>query len=394
MIEFKKHVWAEIDLDAIKHNIAVVKKLTNGSDIIAVIKANAYGHGAVETANCLIRCGIDSFAVSSLREAVELRQAGIKGSVLILGYTTPDEAKSLVDYGISQAVFSKEYADALAERLLPSGEKLNIHIKLNTGMNRLGFNCKHPQRATEEIAEVLNKDCFNFEGLFTHFASADRGGDAELEFTKLQAERFTAVCDSLKAKGRTPKIRHCCNSAGIFTMSDSHLDAVRLGISLYGLTPDPALELPINLRPAMSFKSTVSMVHTVENGDSVSYGRTYKAQKETRLATIAVGYADGYPRLLSGKSEVLIGGTRCRLTGRVCMDQIVVDVSHIPEVREGDEVVLFGRQGEEFIPVEEIANICDTINYEIVCGISRRVPRYYFENGKLVTTADYVLKEK
>ncbi len=393
MIEFKKHVWAEIDLDAIKHNISAFKGMTKDSRIIAVIKADAYGHGAVETAKLLLECGVDNFAVASLREAIELRKSGIEGSVLILGYTSPESAEALLDFDISQAVFSKEYAETLAKRLSSSNRKLNIHIKLNTGMNRLGFDCKDTPKAIAEITEILDNNCFNFEGLFTHFASADRGGDSDLKFTKLQADKFTAVCDKLIGMGYTPKIRHCCNSAGVFTMPQMHLDTVRLGICLYGLTPDTGLDLPINLHPAMSFKSTVTMVHSVDSGDTVSYGRTFKAEKETKLATVCVGYADGYPRLLSGKGEVLIHGNRCKIVGRVCMDQLVVDVSHIPEPSEGDEVVLFGRQGDEFIPVEEIAQLSHTINYEIVCGISRRVPRYYYKNQELVAITDYILKE-
>ncbi len=393
MFEFKNHIWAEIDLDAIKHNVSAFKESAKGSRIIAVIKANAYGHGAVETAKLLSENGIDGFAVSSLREAIELRRAGIKGLILILGYTSPADAEALVDHNISQTVFSKEYALALSEKLNVTGKKLNIHIKLNTGMNRLGFNCKNPDEAAKEIAEILRLDCFGFEGIFTHFAAADRGGDPELEFTKLQADCFLAVCNALANLGFSPEIRHCCNSAGIITMPHMHLDAVRLGISLYGLTPDTSLPLPIKLQPAMSFKSTVAMVHTAESGDTVSYGRTFKAEKETLLATIPVGYADGYPRLLSGKGEVLINGSRCKIVGRVCMDQLVADITHLPDTKVGDEVVLFGRQGNEYISIEEIAELCGTINYEIICGISRRVPRHYYKNQKLVSTDDYVLRE-
>ncbi len=393
MIEFKKHVWAEINLDAIKNNINGFRTLVGDTEIIAVIKANAYGHGALETAKLLTEIGVNTFAVASLREVAELRNGGIKGNILILGYTAPEDSKALLDFSASQTVFSKEYALALAESLRGIDKKLNIHIKLNTGMNRLGFDCRNIDNTVADVTEVLKKDCFCFDGIFTHFASADRDGDESLDFTKLQAQKFMNVCEGLAAVGFVPKIRHCCNSAGIITMPNMHLDAVRLGVSLYGLTPDPNLELPIKLQPAMSLKSTVAMISKAEAGESVSYGRTFKAEKETKLATVTIGYADGYPRLLSGKGEVLIGGSRCKILGRVCMDQLVADVTHLADIQEGDEVVLIGRQGDEFISAEEIAALSGTINYEIVCGISRRAPRYYFKNKKLVSVTDYMLKE-
>ena len=366
MIEFKKHVWAEIDLEAIKENVENFKALAGSSKIIAVLKANAYGHGVLEIGRLLSGMGVDSFAVASLREAAELRKGGIKDKILILGYTAPEDANALLDYSVSQTVYSKDYALALSENLRGQDKKLNIHIKLNTGMNRLGFDCKNKDSAVAEIAEVLKDSRFNFEGIFTHFASADKGGDSSLDFTQLQASRFTETCEALETLGFVPKIRHCCNSAGIITMPNMHLDAVRLGISLYGLTPDTGLELPVALHPAMSLKATVAMIHKVDAGETVSYGRTFKAKKETRLATVTIGYADGYPRLLSEKGEVLIGGSRCKITGRVCMDQLVVDISHLSHVKAGDEVVLIGKQGDEFISAEEIAKLSGTINYDIV----------------------------
>lgn len=393
MIELKKHIWSEIDLDAIEKNVTAFSKLAKDSKVFAVIKANAYGHGAHETAEFLTSIGISHFAVASVREAMELRSHGIDGKILILGYTSPEEAVLLADYGISQTVYSENYAAALAEKLTETDKKLNIHIKLNTGMNRLGFNCTTDDKAAEKIAKILQQPCFSFEGIFTHFASADKDGDPELSFSKLQGDRFLKVCGELEDLGYAPKLRHCCNSAGIVTMPHLHLDAVRLGISLYGLTPDPNLDLPVELNPALRLKSTVALVQEIDENQSVSYGRTFNALSKMKIATVPVGYADGYPRLLSGKGEVLIGGTRCKILGRVCMDQLIVDVSHLTEVKEGDEVVLIGKQGEEFISAEEIATLCGTINYEIVCGISRRVPRYYIKNGAVVSVTDYVYEE-
>ena len=394
MIELKKHIWAEIDLDAIAKNVSTFRTLVKNSEIIAVIKANAYGHGAGETAELLTHIGIDHFAVSSVREAMELRLHGIRGKILILGYTAPEEAPLLADYGISQSVYSETYAASLVKSLRDSGKKLNVHIKLNTGMNRLGFNCTTDPDAAEKIGAVLSEDCFTFEGIFTHFSSADKCGDPDLKYTALQAERFLGICRKLETLGHTPKLRHCCNSAGIVTMPHLHLDAVRLGVSLYGLTPDTGLKLPIKLHPALCLKSTVAMVQEIESGETISYGRTFRTKEKMKVATVPVGYADGYPRMLSGKGEVLIGDKRCKILGRVCMDQLIADVSHLEDIHEGDEVVLIGRQGDEFISAEEIASLCETINYEIVCGISRRVPRYYLKNEGIVSITDYVYEEK
>ncbi len=389
MLEFKKHTWVEVDLDALKHNIESVRGFLQDTQIIAVVKADAYGHGAIATCNYLKSIGIDFFAVSSLREAVELRKSGIDSKILILGYTSPDQAEVLADYSISQTVHSPQYAATLSGKLKAFSKKLNIHIKLNTGMNRIGFNCCSND-ATPQIIEVLQNDCFAFEGLFTHFAAADRSGDPDLEFTKLQASRFNTTYRALKASGYIPKIRHCCNSAGIFTIPEMHLDAVRLGIAMYGLTPDQHLDLPIKLQPVMSLKSVVTMLHEASEGDTVSYGRTYKSKGRIKLATIAVGYADGYPRFMSNHGQVLINGSRCSIVGRVCMDQIVVDVTHLENVREGDEAILIGTDKSETITAQEIADFGDTINYEIVCSVSRRVPRYYYLGGKNIAIRDYL----
>ena len=393
MVELKKHIWSEVDLDAIENNVSAFRGIVKNSEIIAVIKANAYGHGAPKIAAFLEGIGINMFAVASVREALELRRNGIAGKIIILGYTAPEEATILANNDISQSVYSESYALALAENLKGIGKRLNIHVKLNTGMNRLGFNCCTDPDSAKKISAVLQNDCFCFEGIFTHFASADRGGDQDLEFTRLQSVRFLNVCNELKNMGYVPKLRHCCNSAGIVTMPDMQLDAVRLGISLYGLTPDEGLDLPIALSPALSLKSTISLVQVIESGETVSYGRTFRANGKMRIAAVSVGYADGYPRLLSGKGEVLIGGTRCKILGRVCMDQLIVDVSHLTDVKEGAEVVLIGQQGEERISAEDIARLCGTINYEIVCGVSHRVPRYYLKNCEIVSTTDYVYEE-
>lgn len=391
MIEYKKRIWVEINLDAIEHNLKAIKSVCKTAEVIAVIKADGYGHGAVELGLFLQSEGVKFFAVSSLREAVELRRGGIKCKILVLGYTSPVEAQTLSDENISQAVSSYDYAKALSDHLT-IGSAINIHIKLNTGMNRIGFNCCHGDQS-KDIERSLTLEGLRFEGLFTHFAVADLDGDPTGEYTEKQYERYILVSKKLENDGFSPIMRHCCNSAATLLNPEKQLDAVRPGIILYGLTPAVGLKLPVTLKPAMTFKAVVSMLHEAQIGDGVSYGLTYHATNNRMLATITAGYADGFPRFLSNKGKVLIGGVPCPIVGKVCMDQTVVDVTDVKNIKEGDEAVLFGEQCGEILPVEEIASIGNTVNYEIVCGISRRVPRYYFKEGKQVTVHDYLIQE-
>ncbi len=389
-INFKKHAWVEIDLDALTANVKTIKSQLNGATPIAVVKADGYGHGAIQIAKHLQSIGVTNFAVSCIREAVELRQNGIHGDILILGYTDPDEIEFVADNNISQAVYSLEYGKLLSEKLQKLDKSVNIHIKLNTGMNRLGFNCTNGT-PTDVLIETLNLPYLNFEGLFTHFAACDRDGDPNGEFTNTQFERFNSAKNTLADNGFIPKVYHTCNSAGTLLESDKHLSKVRTGIILYGLTPDSNLKLPCTLSPVLSLKATVSSINKIGKDQGVSYGLTYKTDNEITAATISIGYADGYPRFLSNCGEVLIGGKRCKILGRVCMDQLVVDVTDIPDVNIGDEVVLIGKSGDDTITADEIASLGKTINYEIVCGISRRVPRYYLKDGKTVFQVDYIV---
>ncbi len=391
-MDFSKRVWVEVNLDNLEKNINNIKDWVNGSKIIAVIKANAYGHGAIELASFYENLGLDFLAVSNSREALELRRAKINSKILILGYTDPSEADFLADNNISQSVFSYDYAKKLSDTLKSSKKKLNIHIKLNTGMNRLGFDTINGGKI-DDIVNTLDLDCLDFEGIFTHFAAADGDGDPDGNYTKTQFDSFNTACKKLEEKGYYPKIRHCCNSAATLSKPEFHLDALRPGIILYGLKPDRNFSIPFPLFPAMSFKAVVTEINTLAKGNYASYGLTYKADKNIKTATICVGYADGYPRALSNKGEVLIGSRRCKILGRVCMDQLIVDISELENVSVGDEVVLFGKQGNEEISIDEVAQKCDTINYEIICGISRRVPRYYKKQGKTVFLTDYLLEE-
>lgn len=369
---FFHRTWAEIDISALVHNFEIIKNHSSGAKIMAVVKANAYGHSVGDIAPVLQQIGADCFAVSNIEEALQLRDIGITKPILILGYTPVISAKQLAENNITQCVYSGEYAAALSEQAVKDNVTITVHIKLDTGMSRLGFDCRNS--SLNGIADAISAaklPNFKFQGIFTHFAVADRNERQEDGFTYEQYNRFTAAIERFKAAGLTPEICHCCNSAAFMLDSDKRLDLCRPGIILYGLTPSSDLVLKEDFIPVMTLKSVVSMVKEINAGDTVSYGRTFKAEKKMKIATVAAGYADGYPRSLSGKAYVLINGKKAGIVGRICMDQLAVDVSDIENVSLGDEVILFGKE----LPVEELADICGTINYEIVCGISPRVPR-------------------
>lgn len=375
-MNFLHRTWAEIDLSALIHNFNLIKNTANPSKILAVVKANGYGHSVADIAPVLEKNGANFFGVSNIVEALELRNIGITKPILILGYTPAEMAKSLAENNISQCVYSKEYAESLSNEAQKSNVNIKIHIKLDTGMSRLGFDCRND--SYKGIDDALFSSALpNFitEGIFTHFAVSDRDKETEDGFTDEQFCRFQNAVQHLENNGISFSIKHCCNSAATLLDTEKHLDLVRPGVILYGLSPSGKDELKKDLIPVMTLKSVVSMVKQISVGDTVSYGRTYTADKDMTVATVTAGYADGYPRLLSNKASVIINGQRAPIVGRICMDQFSVDVSHIKDVKIGDEVILFGKE----LPVEELADLCDTINYEIVCGISPRVPRIILE---------------
>lgn len=377
-MDFLHRTWAEIDLDALVHNFDIIKKEAAGAKLMAVVKADAYGHSARIVAPLLEQHGADAFAVSNIEEAITLRGCGITRPILILGYTPVSMAAQLYLNDISQCVYSPEYARDLSERACADGVKVKIHIKLDTGMSRLGFDCRDEALSgIEEAIAAARLNGFVFEGIFTHFAVSDRTETEEDGFTDGQYRRFAAAIEQFERAGLKAKYRHCCNSAAFCLDNDKHFDLCRPGIILYGLTPSSALTLKEDFIPVMTVKSVVSMVKKIKKGDTVSYGRTFIADREMKIATVTAGYADGYPRLLSNKGYVLINGKRANILGRVCMDQLSVDVSDIADVKQGDEVILFGKM----LPVEELADMCGTINYEIICGISPRVPRITVKGG-------------
>ena len=371
-MDFLHRTWAEIDINALIHNFKIIKSKADGCRVMAVVKADAYGHSVQNIAPVLQENGADAFAVSNIEEAITLRGCGITKPILILGYTPVSMAPQLVINDITQCVFSFEYAKGLSESAVKSGVNVKIHIKLDTGMGRIGFDCRDSSLCgIDEAIKSATLDGLLLDGIFTHFASSDRNETEEDGFTDKQYELFTSGIKRFNDAGLYPKNCHCCNSAAFCLDDGKHLDMCRTGIILYGLTPSATLKLKEDFIPVMTVKSVVSMVKKIKAGDTVNYGRTFKAKNQMTVATITAGYADGYPRILSNKGYVLINGKKAPIVGRICMDQLSVDVSNIEDVKQGDEVILFGRE----LPVEELAEMCGTINYEIVCGISPRVPR-------------------
>ena len=373
-----------IDLDAIESNIDTIRKHT-GVDVMAVVKADAYGHGAVQVARLLQgKCAF--FGVSSILEAMELRQAGLDTPILILGHTPVSAFPALVKLDIRPTIFHYEDAVALSEEAQRQGKTAPFHFAVDTGMSRIGFQATEEEAAV--CAEIAGLPGLLAEGIFSHFATADC---ADLTRARAQAARFDAFVEMLKRRGVKIPIRHLNNSAGLMNFGN-HYEMVRSGIVTYGMYPssevDPGL---LSIRPALQWVSRVTHVKLLEPGREISYGGTFVTAKPTRVATVPVGYADGYRRSLSGRFHVLIRGKRAPILGRICMDQMMVDVTDIPDVALNDRVVLVGRSGEEEITMEQMADALDTINYEVVCGISRRVPRLYRRGGKTVHSVHYLL---
>jgi len=366
---FERSVWAEVDLGAIAHNVRQIRKVTaSNAQICAVVKADAYGHGAVAVAGTVLQAGADRLAVAIINEALELRRAGFRVPILILGYTPACQAAMVVEQDITQTIFSIDSAQALSGAAASAGKIVNVHIKIDTGMGRIGI---RPEDAGEFAAAVARLPGIRIEGVFSHFATAD---SRDKSFTYEQYKLFTAGLAYIGAKGITIPIRHIANSAAILDLPHMHLDMVRPGIILYGLWPSEEVSQTIELKPAMKFKAHVGYIKDMPGNATISYGRTYRTSKLSRIATLPVGYADGWSRLLANKAAVFIRGQRAPLVGRVCMDQCMINVTHIPGVVPGDEVLLFG--GAD-LPVEEVAEHMGTINYEIVCMVGKRVPRLY-----------------
>jgi len=377
--ETLRQVWAEIDMSAFDHNVKQIKAQMQCPKMIGVIKANGYGHGATECAKVLKYNGVENYAVATLEEAINLREDGIEGNIVILGLTPIQCVDTVVEYDLIPGVMHYDYVKALSDEVMAQGaEPARVLFGLDTGMGRVGFRVfteEERDYAVEQYKKFAELPGINIAGVITHFSTAD---EEQREYTEMQISNYKAFFDKLNAAGFNPK-KICANSASIMVYPEIHFDACRPGIILYGLAPSGYLKGKVlDLKPVMTVKAEIVNLKTVPAGTSVSYGRKFTStEKETKIATIGLGYADGYSRLNSGKISVLVGGIKCPVVGNICMDQCMVDVSAVPDVKLGDEVVVLGKQGDQEISADDLAAINGTINYEITCCFDLRIPKVY-----------------
>lgn len=388
MLHYTRRTWAEINLDNLSHNYRHITSQLGSTKVIATVKADAYGHGEKQVAATLEQLGAEWFSASNIDEARALRRHGVKGNILILGFTPADYVQTLAENELTQAVFCREYALELNNQAISHRVKLPVHIKIDTGMTRIGYVCNGVQTDLGGIRELYRLEGLRVTGTFTHLSHADSSDPGAAAFTRGQIEHFDAAVTALQNEGFDPGLTHVQNSAGIICFPGGKYDLARPGISLYGLNPSGDVTDP-ELRPVLQFKSVISMVKEVGAGIPVGYGRTFTTPSPMKIATVPVGYADGYSRLLSNKGRVLVNGKPADIVGNVCMDQLMVDVTGI-DAAQGDEVTLIGTDGAKTISADDLAGLIGTINYEIVCMISKRVPRVYYKNGELVDIAEYI----
>lgn len=380
-------LWAEIHLDHLEHNLRQIKThIHPETKICAVIKANGYGHGAVRLAKEIENLGIDHLAVATLNEAIELRNHGCTLPILVLGYTPDEKAALLVEYNIKQTIYTKKQAKTISEAAQKAEKTACLHMKIDTGMSRLGF--QPTAETVEEIVELAGYSHIYVEGIYTHYATAD---EPDKQQALQQFEKYQWVIGQLTQRNCNIPIHHTANSAAIIDLPQTHLNMVRAGIMMYGLYPSPDVNhKDIKLKRVMSLKTRVAHVKEIAPGTGVSYGLTFRAAEKMKIATLPVGYADGYTRLLGGKAEVSINGLKAPVIGRICMDQCMIDVSDM-DVKQGDEVILYALSPELGDTADDVARKLGTINYEITCMVSRRVPRVYLREGKIIDAWDPLL---
>lgn len=358
---------------------------------MCVLKADAYGHGASYLCKEYEKLGADWFGVSNIDEAIQLRKSGTTIPILIFGYTPPELIKKLVDYNITQTVFSKNYAHKLINICKKINTKINIHIKIDTGMSRIGFLAQNNQdinNSVKDIIELKNHSQLDIQGIFTHFSVSDLSNQEN--YTKKQFENFMNLINKLENNNICFDIKHCCNSGAIINYPEMHLDMVRAGIILYGLTPNENLKNKIDLKPVMCLKSIVSQIKTVPENTCIGYGRTFvTTNHETKIATVPIGYADGYSSCFSNKAHMLVCNKKAKILGKVCMDQLMLDVTNIQEISENCEVIVFGDENN-LISIDNLANISNNINYEIMSLIGKRIPRFYYKNNKIIGKLSYI----
>lgn len=387
-----KRTWADISLDNLSYNYTQLRgNVAAGCKFLGVVKADAYGHGAVPVSRHLKDLGAEYLAVSNFEEALQLRQADIRLPILILGYTPAIYAEDMADMGIRQEIHSLEYARQLSRQMESTGKELLTHLKLDTGMSRLGFFAYDNEKTLDEIKAVASLPGLRFEGVFTHFPVADSLSESDRAFTRLQYRRFTDMIDSLKASGIEFEIRHCCNSAATILYPEFALDMIRPGIATYGISPSPELAGKLDLRPMMSLRTTISQIRDFKEDVSISYGRMYTTPSPRRIAVLCIGYADGLSRALSDNVSFLLRGRRIRQVGRICMDMCMVDITDVPEAKVGDVVTVFGSDNGLTAPVDALAAQLNTIPYEILCDINKRTPRIYLDGKQRIEVLQYIV---
>lgn len=369
---YARPVWIEVDLDAIQENTQTIRKLVKGADIMAVVKADAYGHGIVQVARAVLNGGASSLGVATLDEAIELREAGFAVPILIFGYSDPRYTELLVTHNLTQTVYDLETAAMISKLALKSGKLANVHVKIDTGMNRLGIKASDAVSFMEEIGSYPG---IKVKGIYSHFATADK---ANKSYAYEQIRLFTEV--KTKLNERYDVKWHICNSAGVLELAEAWFDLVRPGIILYGIYPSQEVKRNIALKPALTLKAKIVHLKTVPSGTRISYGGSYITRCESRIATVPIGYADGLPRSLSNHGEALIKGKRVKIAGTICMDYCMLDVTGIEGVTVGDEVVFIGAQDGDCITAAEVADKCKTIPYEIISRLGKRLPRSYWES--------------
>ena len=386
-LDYLNRVYLKIDLDQICENIRnVIRKVGKDTKVMPVVKADAYGHGAIEVSKALSEIGTYGFAVATVGEALALRRAGITKPLLILDFVFPNQFETIIINDIMLTIFQYSIAEKLDAAAAQMGTTAHIHLKIDTGMGRIGY--IPDEKSIEEIKRISELPNIEIDGIFTHFACADQADKTSMNSQLTLFKNFVRKLEDL---GINIPIKHVCNSAAIIDMHDDFLNMVRSGIITYGLYPSEEVNKEsLDVKPAMELHSVVINIKTINKGDTVSYGSTYVAEKPTVIATSPVGYADGYPRQLSNKGSVLIHGKRAKIVGRVCMDQFMVDVTDIPDIMIGDNVTLVGKDGDDFITCEEIGEISGRFNYEFLCCITRRVPRVYIRNGRTRKIVDYL----
>jgi len=378
LMENIRPVWLEIDLDAIAHNVRIIRQIVGKSaQIIAIVKANAYGHGAVEVSKIVLENGVTMLGVGVIDEGIALREAGIKAPILVCGLATNDELELLVTYALTATVCDLKTVGTLSKIANKKKKTVRVHIKIDTGMGRLGIPSRETLDFVKKIKQIEN---IEIEGIFTHFAATN---EEDGTYTRRQFEKYKKALLELEREGIDIPLKHVANSAAILNSYCPYLNAVRPGIIIYGLFPSPKTKRTIQLKPAAEFKTRIVFLKKVPAGSSIGYGRTYTTTRPTKIATLPLGYADGYSWLLSNKGEVLVGGKRAPVIGRICMDLCMIDVTHIPGVQVGDEVVLWGKQASQMISAEEVAQRIESIVYEVICMIDKeRIPKVFIRNGK------------